>query len=176
MQKRSVVLTGFMGTGKSTVGRLLAAQLDYRFVDTDALIMVQNGRSVSTIFQEEGEAAFRAMETAVSLQLSQEVGLVIATGGRLMLDPANATLLSNAHIFCLTASVETILSRVDDDGKRPLLNVADPAQRIRHLLAEREAGYGRFPQIKTDHKTAAQISKEIHQCIFATSKTAPQKS
>ncbi len=176
MRRRNVVLTGFMGTGKSTVGRLLAARLGYRFVDTDELIVAQDGRSIPTIFAEEGEAAFREMETAVSRQLAQKKGLVIATGGRLMLDPSNAALMSDGHIFCLMASPEVILIRVASGGGRPLLNVSDPAARIRELLAEREAGYGRFPQINTNYKTAEEISEEIIQCIFATSKTAHPKN
>ncbi len=176
MKHRNVLLTGFMGTGKSTIGRLLATRLGFRFVDTDELIVAQNGRSISTIFAEEGEAAFREMETAVSRQLSRQKGLVIATGGRLMLDLINVALLSDAHIFCLTATPETILMRVASDGKRPLLNVSDPAARIRQLLAERETGYGRFPQINTEYKTAEEIGEEIFQCIFATSKTVLPKS
>ncbi len=165
-----MVLTGFMGTGKSTVGRLLAARSGYGFVDTDELIVARDGRSIADIFREDGPAAFRRWETVISQELAGREGLVIATGGRLMLDEANAAALSqNAHVFCLTARPEVVLDRLaDDDGRRPLLDVPDPAQAIERLMEERRAGYGRFPQIYTDNKTAQQVTEEIIQCIFAT--------
>ncbi len=167
MAKPNVVLTGFMGTGKSTVGQTLAGRLTYEFVDTDALIVARDGRAIATIFHEDGEAAFRQWEATISQELAGQEGLVIATGGRLMLDEVNAAILGkNAHVFCLTAQPETILARlVDDGGKRPLLDVPDPAQAIAHLLESRQEGYGRFPPIATDNKTPEQIVEEIIQCI-----------
>lgn len=167
MEKRNVVLTGFMGTGKSTVGRLLAAQLGYAFVDTDEVIVERDGRSIADIFREEGQFTFRQWEAVISQELAGQTGLVIATGGRLMLDEANATALSqNSRVFCLTAVPETILARLaDDEGRRPLLDVPDPAQAIMNLLERRRDGYGRFPQIRTDNKTPDQITTEILQII-----------
>ena len=167
MEKRNVVLTGFMGTGKSTVGRLLAAQLGYTFVDTDELIVARDGRSIADIFREEGQFAFRRWEAVISQELAGQTGVVIATGGRLMLDEANAAALSqNSRVFCLTAAPETILSRLDDDeGRRPLLDVPEPAQAIMNLLERRREGYGRYYQIHTDNKTPAQIAAEILQVI-----------
>ena len=165
-----MVLTGFMGTGKSTVGRLLAARLGYGFVDTDELIVARDGRSIADIFREDGPVAFRRWEAVIAQELAGQEGLVIATGGRLMLDEANAGALSqNASVFCLTARPEVILARLaDDDGRRPLLDVPDPAQAIERLMEGRKAGYGRFPPISTGNKTAQQITEEIIQCIFAT--------
>lgn len=161
----NVVLTGFMGTGKTTVGRLLAARLGYAFVDTDEMIVQRDGRTIPTIFAQESEAYFRGLETAVSLELSTQSDLVIATGGRLMLDPINAEVLQrNGRVFCLTASPEEIVARVGGGG-RPLLNVPDPAVRIRELLAERAAGYGRYPQIDTTGKTAEDVVEEIEMVI-----------
>jgi shikimate kinase len=167
MEKRNVVLTGFMGTGKSTVGRLLAAELDYRFVDTDELIVARDGRSIAAIFREDGQFAFRRWEAVISQELAGQMGLVIATGGRLMLDEANAAALSqNSSVFCLTAAPETILARLADDaGRRPLLDVPNPAQAIINLLEKRREGYGRFPQINTDDKTPGQIAAEIFQVM-----------
>jgi len=160
---QNIVLTGFMGTGKTTVGRLLAAALDRSFVDTDAMIVEQNGRSIATIFHEDGPDAFRAMETAVSHQLSLQENLIISTGGRLMLDPENAdALMKNGSVFCLAASAETIYHRVSADGeKRPLLNVPDPLAKIQFLLNERKDGYGRFPQIDVNDKEPTVIMAEI---------------
>jgi shikimate kinase len=165
MEKQNVVLTGFMGTGKSTVGRLLAVQLGYVFVDTDELIVARDGRSIADIFREDGQAAFRSWESRIAQELAGQSGLVIATGGRLMLDEGNAAALGgNGRVFCLTAAPETILARLqDDDGKRPLLDVPEPAQQIERLLEMRKERYGRFRQISTDHKTPDQVAAEILQ-------------
>lgn len=159
---QNIILTGFMGTGKTTVGKLLAERLQRPFIDTDALIVERDGRAIADIFAQDGEARFRAWEREVALELAQQQGLIIATGGRLMLDAANAAALSaSGQVFCLTAVPQTILARVQDDTKRPLLNVPDPVAQIQRLLDQRREGYGRFPQISTDDKTAVQIAKEI---------------
>lgn len=156
------MLTGFMGSGKTTVGRLLAHRLDYEFVDTDAWIVAQNGRSIADIFAEDGEAAFRDMEHEAARHFAQRSGLVIATGGRLMLDAENAALLGeNGRVFCLTAPVEEILARLKGDERRPLLHAPDPAARVRFLLERRVQGYGRFPQIATGGKTPQQVVDEL---------------
>ncbi len=164
MKRVNIVLTGFMGTGKSTVGKLLAAHLAYAFVDTDDWIVAQDGRSIPTIFREEGEAYFRQLERAAAEALASRDGLVIATGGRLMLDEENANLLmTNGRVFCLVAEPEEIVARVSGDEERPLLNVPDPAARIQTLLEERRAGYGRFPPISTTGQSAAQVAQNILQ-------------
>jgi shikimate kinase len=162
---QNVILTGFMGTGKSTVGRLLAVRLGYSFVDTDEWIVAQDGRSIPTIFAQSGESAFRGWEVQAAQTLAVARGLVIATGGGLLLNPANvATLSATGPIFCLTAQPETILERLEEDEtERPLLNHAHPAQRIQQLLAERAEAYGRFTQIATDGQTPEQIVKQIAQ-------------
>lgn len=167
MERRNVVLTGFMGTGKTTVGRLLAARLDYGFVDTDEWIVEKDGRAIADIFREDGEAAFREMEYAAAQALARRSGLVIATGGRLMLDERNAALLAaRGDVFCLTAVPEEIVARVlAEEGKRPLLAGPDPEEKVAALLAERAEGYGRFPQISTSGKTAVQVADEIWQQV-----------
>ena len=157
----NVVLTGFMGTGKTTVGRLLADLLGYEFVDTDELIVELHG-PIDEIFRERGEDAFRAIERDVATELAERDRVVISTGGRMMLDPANAaTLGARARVFCLTASPETIAARVLNGPPRPLLAGDNPIARIRQLLAEREAGYAAFEQIPTDSLTAADIAHEL---------------
>jgi shikimate kinase len=162
MKRVNIVLTGFMGTGKTTVGKLLAAQLDYDFVDTDAWIVARDGRSIPDIFREDGEEAFRQWERTAAQTLARSTGTVIATGGRLMLDEENAVaLMENSRVFCLGAEPEEIVARVDDSEKRPLLDVPDPAARIQELLDERRDGYGRFPQITTNGKTPYQVAQEI---------------
>ena len=162
MTRTNIVLTGFMGTGKSTVGRLIAKQLAYDFVDTDEWIEVENGRSVADIFREAGEATFRQLERTAALTFAKTDGMVIATGGRLMLDEVNAAaLMENGRVFCLVADPEEIVKRVSGGEKRPLLNVPDPVTRIQELLDQRRDGYGRFPQIVTTGKTPAQVAQEI---------------
>ncbi len=165
----NVVLTGFMGTGKSTVGRLLAERLRCVFVDTDELIVARDGRAIAEIFREDGQAAFRAWERRVAQELGQQDNLVIATGGRMMLDEVNAAALGRSgRVFCLTAAPETIIVRQEGDVRRPLLNVPDPAAKIRELLEKRAEAYGRFPQIDTEGKTVVQVAEEIIACLSTT--------
>jgi 3-dehydroquinate synthase len=159
----NIILTGFMGSGKSTVGRLLAQQLQFEFVDTDDLIETREGRSIASIFNEEGEPFFRRLEQQISRELSLRHGLVVATGGRLMLYPDNAAALgATGSVFCLVATAEEIMTRLaNEPGRRPLLDVPHPMRRIRELLQQRESAYGRFPQINTSSKTPQQLVGEI---------------
>lgn len=162
MNDANIVLTGFMGTGKSSIGRELAAALGWGFVDTDDLIVQRDGRAIVDIFRESGEAAFRTWERTVAAELAESSQLVIATGGRMMLDDTNAANLSrNGRVLCLTATPADILARLADDVRRPLLDVPDPQQRIQELLAERAAGYGRYPQITTSNRTIADVVAAI---------------
>jgi shikimate kinase/3-dehydroquinate synthase len=160
-EKKNIILTGFMGTGKTTVGRLLATQLGREFVDTDELIQVRHGRSIPEIFVEFGEMAFRQMEAEIVQELAEREELVISTGGRLMLDPANVAALSrNGRVFCLVATPEEILARLKDDKEhpRPLLEVPNPGERIVELLQQRQEGYQRFPQVMTNEKIPTEVT------------------
>ena len=161
MSRQNIILTGFMGTGKTTVGRLLAEQLNYDFVDTDQLIENRSGQSINEIFQQKGEAAFRAMEAAIARELSEKEGLVISTGGRMMLDAANAVALSKrGRVFCLVATPEEIFRRVKDnaDVQRPLLDAPNPMERIVELMQQRQKGYSHFPQLTTSDKTVEELA------------------
>lgn len=167
--KNNVVLTGFMGTGKTTVGKLLAAQLGYAFVDTDDLIEARQGRSIPQIFAELGEAAFRQMERELAEELATRDGLVIATGGRLMLDPVNAAALGRSgRVFCLVATPQEILARLaaDTEHPRPLLAGANPDRRIVELLEARREGYGRFLQVQTGGRSPQDIAGELLNLIL----------
>ena len=159
-----MILTGFMGTGKTTVGRILAEALGYEFVDTDAVIEGRHG-PIPSIFFDEGEAAFRDIERRLAVELARRHSLVIATGGRMMLDEANAEVLGDGgRVFCLVAGVGEIFERVmsDRDGpQRPLLAGADPRDRIAELLAERQEGYCRFQQIVTDGRAPEAVASQI---------------
>lgn len=168
----NVVLTGFMATGKSTVGRVLAARLRYGFVDTDRIIEERHG-PIPVIFAERGEAAFRALERALAEELAGLSSLVISTGGGMLLDPAVADVLSaTGTVVCLTAEPEVILKRVGGaraGERRPLLAGADPRARITELLAERAEAYGRFPQVSTDGRSPTEIAIEIESLLRAGS-------
>ncbi|HSM73370.1 MAG TPA: shikimate kinase [Desulfobacterales bacterium] len=176
MKKRNIILTGFMATGKTTVGKRLAAQLGYRFVDTDRLIEARSGMTVPEIFERRGEAAFRALEAEVARELGARRGLVIATGGRLMLDAANAAALGRqGRVFCLVASAEEISARVaaDPGVARPMLAGPDLMARLLALIREREGGYRQFAQIDTTGKTPAQVTAELLAIIRAAPACAP---
>jgi len=160
-----------MGCGKSTVGRILADLLGYRFVDTDQLIEKRSDMSIERIFATKGEAAFRALEEDLARELGGLLGLVIATGGKMLLNPRNAmALAAHGEIFCLTASPEEILKRVSGDGtaKRPLLQGNHPRERILALLEERREGYLKFSQIDTEGKSPQAVAEEVLRRVIAT--------
>jgi len=162
-EAENIVLTGFMGTGKSTVGQLLADELHFEWIDTDALIESRYG-SIAEMFAANGEEAFRDIESAVAAELAASSGLVISSGGRMMLDPANAALFRDrARVFCLTATAAEVLRRVAAQGgsPRPLLAGDHPADRIAALLEERAFAYGQFEQIATDGMSPEEVVHEL---------------
>ena len=162
MDKPNIILTGFMGTGKTTVGTRLAQQMDYDFVDTDELIEAREGCRIADIFKDRGEAAFRALEAEVARELAARQGLVIATGGRLMLDTGNAAALGRSgRVFCLVATPEEIVARVskDHEHRRPLLEVPNPIERVVELMHQRQDGYGQFPQMVTSQKNPDEVTQ-----------------
>jgi shikimate kinase / 3-dehydroquinate synthase len=168
--RRNVVLTGFMGTGKTTVGRLLADDLGYELVDTDRLIEQRHG-PITAIFAARGEEGFRSIEREVAAELAGRTGLVVATGGRMMLDPANVRALSaNGRVFCLVATPEEVFERVAGDAsgiERPLLEVPDPRQRIVELMSERAPDYRRFPQLVTDARAPHAVAHDLRAVVSA---------
>jgi shikimate kinase len=138
----NLALIGFMGTGKTSVGRLAAHQLGYDFVDTDELLERRAGKAITRIFAEDGEAAFREMERGLVSELANGRKKVIATGGGLAVDAGNlASLKQHALVVCLWAAPEAIWQRVRHQTHRPLLQGEDPLNRIRALLEERRPFY-----------------------------------
>ena len=138
----NIALVGFMGTGKSTVGQMVASMLHFQFLDTDDMIERMAGKRVSDIFASDGESRFREYERQVVDQLRQERSAVFATGGGLITNPRNlASLKEHSLVVCLWCSPEMIMRRVGHQGHRPLLKVADPLERIRTLLNERAPFY-----------------------------------
>ena len=159
---KNIVLTGFMGTGKSTVGRLLAQRLDMEYVDTDHMIERRHG-PIPRIFEEQGEEGFRKIEQAIARELATDVGYVISTGGRFMLDPHNAELLREGNrIFCLVADIEVVMQRVmRRRASRPMLAGDDPRAVVEALMAERAEGYAQFESVPTDERPPTKVVDDI---------------
>jgi len=137
-------LVGMPGCGKSTVGRHLARQLDLPFADSDSEIESRIGMPIRDFFAREGEDRFRDLEQEVIDELTQRDALVLATGGGAVLRPSNRDALhSRTHVMYLRASPEDLFRRLRHDTQRPLLQVADPQQRLRELFRERDPLYRR---------------------------------
>jgi shikimate kinase len=167
----NIALIGFMGTGKTSVGRLLAEQLHFHFLDTDELIQSHTGRTVGDIFSRDGEVAFRTLERQVVTELDSAKKSVIATGGGLPTHGENlARLKTHALVVCLWASPEKIWERVRYQSHRPLLHDADPQKKIQELLAAREPFYRQADVlINTDLRFAREVSQNVAlQFKFAT--------
>lgn len=162
---RNIVLTGFMGTGKTTVGKTLAEWVTFDFADMDSLIEQEAGKTIPEIFAAEGEAGFREREREAARRLAQGSKQVIATGGGTVKDPENMEALRETGIIvCLTASVDTILQRTEAQGQRPLLDAAgeDRKAAVEKLLAERDSLYKDADYlIETDGKTPDEVAGEI---------------
>ncbi|HOT91694.1 MAG TPA: 3-dehydroquinate synthase [Anaerolineae bacterium] len=159
----NLILTGFMGTGKTTVGREVARRLGRAFVDMDDVIVARAGKPIPHIFAEDGEAAFRALEAAVCIELSAQDGLVIATGGGALVNPANRiTMERSGVVVCLDASPDEILRRVGGNADRPLLNVPDPAARVAELLTARRDAYGALPwHVATTGRSVDDVTAQV---------------
>lgn len=140
--KRNVALIGFMGTGKTSIGRLLASRLGWSFVDVDHKIRQEAGMPVAEIFAQYGEEGFRLRERETIARVSRYRRAVIATGGGVVLNPDNvARLRQSGVVVCLTASKEVILERTGRRNTRPLLAGPDRAEVVDRLLAERAGLY-----------------------------------
>lgn len=139
---KNIVLIGFMGTGKSSVGRRLARRLKYAFIDTDQAIEEITGLTVSQIFAKHGFKRFRGEEALLASKLADRERLVIATGGGLVLNSENVEKMQrNGVLVCLEASPETICRRVRNKRTRPLLAKGNLAVTVQRLLMERQGAY-----------------------------------
>ncbi|MEZ5412685.1 MAG: shikimate kinase [Opitutaceae bacterium] len=140
----NLYLVGFMGTGKSTVGRGVARRIGFRLLDSDHEIERMQGRAIPEIFAQDGEPAFRVMERQFIETGHPAERTIVACGGGLVVQPGMLALLqSKGVVVCLHASLETVLERTQRHRNRPLLEVEDPMARIRQLYAQREAIYKR---------------------------------
>ena len=159
----NIALIGFMGTGKTSVGRLVAEQLHFDYLDTDELIQSRTGRPIVEIFSTDGEAAFRKMEQELVGELAARTKTVIATGGGLPMNPQNlVSLKTHALVVCLWASPEKIWERVKNQTHRPLLHDADPQKKIRELLAAREPFYRQADVLlNTELRSVREVTQQV---------------
>ena len=158
----NIVLIGFMGCGKSTIGRELRRLLGYPLVDMDAVIEERAAKSITRIFEEDGEAAFRDLESRLLSDLAgtEHHAQIIATGGGVVVRPENRVALQQlGYVVWLCAPPAVILSRTRNSQERPLLHADDPATRIATLLTEREPWYRQSAHLTVE--TAGLNSREI---------------
>ncbi len=146
-----VLLIGLMGSGKSTIGKLLASRLSLSFVDLDEKIVAQQGKSIPQIFEQEGEATFRALESQALEEALQFQESVIATGGGAILSEYNRELMQQSgKVIWLDASPEVLADRITGDSNRPLLHDVNPLEKMRVLTAERNPLYAEIADLRID--------------------------
>lgn len=168
--RRNLVLIGFMGTGKSCVGKLVARSLGWKFVDTDQRIVAAAGCPITEIFAdpERGEAWFRDLETRVLTEVLAKEEQVVATGGGVVVREENRKLLAEGgYVFWLRASVDALYERVRRNRRRPLLQTDDPKQTIIELLDQREPMYlvSAHDQVDSTHLTAEETAYGIAETV-----------
>lgn len=173
----NVILIGMMGSGKTTVGRLLAEQTGREFIDLDALIESRAGKRIVDIFAEEGEEGFRDLETATLQDVAGATHAVIATGGGLVIRPENRRILQNLGLVVwLDAPPEALLKRIGDDESRPMLHGQNPMKRIERLVSERRGFYADASNIHLDtteltpEEIATRVGQELGKRHSANSK------
>jgi shikimate kinase len=160
---KNIALTGFMGTGKTEVGKTLAKRLGYVFVDVDSEIEKKSGMKITEIFSRDGEPAFRDIEEETISLISDGDRLVISTGGGAVMRQKNMdNLRKKGIVVCLSASSATIMHRTRGSKDRPLINVENPLARIQELLAVRQPYYEKADiTVDTESKSPVQIADEI---------------
>ncbi len=159
----NIVLFGPPGSGKTTVGRILAEALDRPFFDTDEAIEALAGKTISAIFTEEGESAHRRLEAEICQGLSEPAGLVVSCGGGALLEASNRSYVeAGGTVFCLRAEPDILIRRLGDGGLRPLLAGEDPSGRLLALLEARRSLYESFPlQLDTGHSSPAAVADQV---------------
>ena len=165
----NIYIMGFMGTGKTTIGKALAEKLGKDFVDLDVEIELYEGMSINEIFEEKGEDYFRELETKILKEVSLRDDLIVSTGGGSIVTHGNLEIVKNSGILItLMASPEEILKRVSDNTDRPLLNVGNPLETIKRLLFERAPFYIKADYIiETTGKKVDEVLNEILELLNA---------
>lgn len=163
----NIYLVGFMGTGKTTVGRLLAKKQGLNFVDLDELIELKEQRRIADIFAKDGEPVFRKIEKKILKQVSTQKRFVVACGGGIVLDKDNIKLMKKTGtLICLSANCNTILKRVASSAHRPILNVEKPKERIELLLKMRAPYYAQADKtIDTSDLSIKQVVNKISKIL-----------
>lgn len=165
----NIYLVGFMGTGKTTVGRLLAEKKKFSFVDLDELIELKEQRRITDIFAKEGEPYFRKIEKKLLKQVSTQKKFVVACGGGVVLDEDNIKVMKKTGILiCLCANCQEILRRVSSSTHRPILNVDNPQERVELLLKMRTPYYMQADKmIDTSGLSVKQVVAKISRILTA---------
>jgi shikimate kinase len=164
LHRSNLFLVGLPGAGKSTLGRALARRLDLTFVDADAELERTLGVSIPTIFEIEGEASFRDREEAALAEVVQRTGIVLATGGGVVIRPANReNLKANGTVVYLHAEPATLRERTRRSRHRPLLNTADPLARLIELYAQRDRLYREVADcvLESDREHVARFAQNL---------------
>ena len=164
MQLQNLFLIGPMGAGKSAVGRQLARLLHLDFIDSDDEIEARTGVDIAFIFEKEGEASFRKREAAVIDEMSLRTGVVLATGGGAVIEPANRSVLgARGYVVYLRTSVDQQVARTRKGRERPLLENTDPRETLERLMVEREPMYLEIADlvVDTDGRKVRDVAKEI---------------
>jgi len=174
----NVVLIGFMGSGKTTIGRRLARRLGYRFLDTDQFIEQEIGRTIAEIFASEGESYFRELETRVARRLPQLENTVIATGGGMPMTPGNLDLLKRAGpVVFLKADPEDIIQRLERDTRRPIMQQGNVRDTVTNLLGRRLPVYSQADLVvETGGKGMQRVAGDIIRFMGTFSRSAPQET
>jgi len=169
--RTNIVLIGFMGSGKTSIGRRVAERLGFQFLDTDAVIVEREGMQVAEIFKRQGEAWFREQETAALRSMSHLNRAVISTGGGIVGREENHALLRGlGFVVWLTASEEVIFERVSRNKKRPLLQTENPRATVHELLEQRRPLYQAVAQLTLETTTLAH--EESAQALIAEARRA----
>ena len=164
---KNIILTGFMGVGKTSVGTRLAKDLGYRFVDTDSLIEADQKMSITDIFALKGEPFFRDVETKIIEDVMQRESQVVSTGGGAVIRDRNRNAFKKTgFVVCLNARPEVIFDRIKHETHRPLLQTADPKGKIKELLDSREKFYAQADAaVDTSDKSVESVIQEIKERI-----------
>jgi len=171
---RNLVLVGFMGSGKSSVGRILSSLTGFALVDTDTLVAQQAGQSIPAIFKQRGEEHFRALESEVLQSLVGRIGLIVATGGGVIIKEENRKLLARiGPVVWLDASTDQLFQRIKN-SKRPLLRTDDPRRTVEELYRSREPLYRETATIRID--SGALTHRQTAEAVLAAVQRQQQQS
>lgn len=163
---KNIILVGYMGCGKTTVGRSIAKFSERKFADTDDMIVEQQGRSINDIFETDGENAFRAMETALLEKMIRKKSdmLVISTGGGMPVREENRPLLKRlGTVVYMRVTPDTVYERIKGDTTRPLLQCDNPLERIKEMIAGRTPAYEAVADfiLDVDNMTQVEVAQKI---------------